>query len=636
MNLKTYIRESVTFTIPLNDRGVAFAPGEDYNLIFTAKRSEKDADLDALFQKASGAGITLDNTSALVSLVPDDTTDLEAGNIVYDIRAQHVVTGARKTVARGVLKLIQDVGREPETSVPVITIEPPLPFSTTAQSINAAVEKGTPANADRVPATDSEDGYKLVWFSWQTIKNIFFGDATTKADAAQAAAALDATTKANAAEAAAIAAAALDATDKANNAEANAIYAAALDATDKANNAEAYAIAVAALDATDKANNAEANAIAAAALDATDKANAAQAAAEATAAADPRHTDSREWTAATVDQAEAEAGSATTRRAWTALRVRQAIVGWVTGLSAKTTPVDADGVVLRNSAASNAPVFVSLTNLWTNWLKPILDGTLTIAGAKTWSGLQRATGQNAVPVTSDEVLVRAGLSDVFETLKTRRIVYFPANPFTFLSTGTGGRWSGAQTTPNAVTYITGTTAGSISSGYSGGNIAPVNTAGVAGDSPGVINFSRRNTVYWKVSFANVAANMTARAFWGGLFNPSAAQASSDPTSKSVGFRVDGTDLKLVVHDGTTLNVSASLLTITSSIIYEFILISDGNGNASLYNGSTFLGSLTGAPTGNTSPPTHYPVFIDAVSNGAASTDFRFGIYDRAVITGTIY
>jgi len=41
---------------------------------------------------------------------------------------------------------------------------------------------------------------------------------------------------------------------------------------------------------------------------------------------DPRLSDAREWTAATVDQAEAEAGTATTRRAWTAQRVRQAVV----------------------------------------------------------------------------------------------------------------------------------------------------------------------------------------------------------------------------------------------------------------------------------------------------------------------
>lgn len=43
-----------------------------------------------------------------------------------------------------------------------------------------------------------------------------------------------------------------------------------------------------------------------------------------------------EWTAATVSQAEAEAGASTTRRAWTAERVRQAIVAWWNGSAAKT------------------------------------------------------------------------------------------------------------------------------------------------------------------------------------------------------------------------------------------------------------------------------------------------------------
>lgn len=43
---------------------------------------------------------------------------------------------------------------------------------------------------------------------------------------------------------------------------------------------------------------------------------------------DSRLTDAREWTASTVSQAEAEAGSATTRRAWTAERVWQAVAAW--------------------------------------------------------------------------------------------------------------------------------------------------------------------------------------------------------------------------------------------------------------------------------------------------------------------
>lgn len=77
---------------------------------------------------------------------------------------------------------------------------------------------------------------------------------------------------------------------------------------------------------------------------------------------DPRLSDAREWTAATVDQAEAEAGTATTRRAWTAQRVRQAMLGWWGGFAAKTTPVDADSIVIADSAASNAPKRLSWAN----------------------------------------------------------------------------------------------------------------------------------------------------------------------------------------------------------------------------------------------------------------------------------
>lgn len=51
---------------------------------------------------------------------------------------------------------------------------------------------------------------------------------------------------------------------------------------------------------------------------------------------DPRFTDAREWTASTIDQTEAETGTATDRRAWTAERVRQAAIAWWNGSADKT------------------------------------------------------------------------------------------------------------------------------------------------------------------------------------------------------------------------------------------------------------------------------------------------------------
>jgi hypothetical protein len=47
-------------------------------------------------------------------------------------------------------------------------------------------------------------------------------------------------------------------------------------------------------------------------------------------------TNSREWTADTVTQAEAETGTATDRRVWTAQRVRQAVAAWWIGSTDKT------------------------------------------------------------------------------------------------------------------------------------------------------------------------------------------------------------------------------------------------------------------------------------------------------------
>lgn len=109
---------------------------------------------------------------------------------------------------------------------------------------------------------------------------------------------------------------------------------------------------------------------------------------------DPRLADAREWTAATVDQAEAEAGTATTRRAWTAQRVRQAVLGWWGGFAAKATPVDADSIVIADSAASNAPKRLS----WANAVAK-LKGTFVEGPASALDGqvmvFDGATGKKA-------------------------------------------------------------------------------------------------------------------------------------------------------------------------------------------------------------------------------------------------
>ena len=67
--------------------------------------------------------------------------------------------------------------------------------------------------------------------------------------------------------------------------------------------------------------------------------------------ADPRLTNAREWTATTITQAEAEAGTSTTRRAFTALSVRQAVVAWwnsITGVFGRDLVTSADSTTARS------------------------------------------------------------------------------------------------------------------------------------------------------------------------------------------------------------------------------------------------------------------------------------------------
>lgn len=73
---------------------------------------------------------------------------------------------------------------------------------------------------------------------------------------------------------------------------------------------------------------------------------------------DSRLTDAREWTASTISQSEAETGTSTTRRAFTALRVRQAVAAY-------TQPfTTADRVKLDDIAPGaqvNVPTNISIT-----------------------------------------------------------------------------------------------------------------------------------------------------------------------------------------------------------------------------------------------------------------------------------
>lgn len=81
-------------------------------------------------------------------------------------------------------------------------------------------------------------------------------------------------------------------------------------------------------------------------------------------------TNAREWTAATVTQAEAEAGTDTARKAWTVVRVWQAIAAWwaasamktkLDGIAAGATANSSDATLLNRSNHTGTQAFSTLT-----------------------------------------------------------------------------------------------------------------------------------------------------------------------------------------------------------------------------------------------------------------------------------
>lgn len=98
------------------------------------------------------------------------------------------------------------------------------------------------------------------------------------------------------------------------------------------------------------------------------------------ATSDVRLTNAREWTATTVTQLEAETGTDTTRRAWTAQRVFQAIAAWWATSAFKTK---LDGI--EAGAQVNVPTDLTLGTLTATTL-PVLSSTgadVTLPAATT-------------------------------------------------------------------------------------------------------------------------------------------------------------------------------------------------------------------------------------------------------------
>lgn len=110
---------------------------------------------------------------------------------------------------------------------------------------------------------------------------------------------------------------------------------------------------------------------------------------------DARLSDSREWTATTISQAEAEAGTATTRRAFTAQRVKQAIAA----IAPTVVPPPPVGLYTgSNQHETNFPIGHHVLVSNGTFLNNNSSGTLYVSNASPIKTYTWAFGSGAYPI----------------------------------------------------------------------------------------------------------------------------------------------------------------------------------------------------------------------------------------------
>jgi hypothetical protein len=165
---------------------------------------------------------------------------------------------------------------------------------------------------------------------------------------------------------------------------------------------------------------------------------------------DPRLTDAREWTASTVTQAEAEAGIATTRRAWTAQRVFQAIAAWWAASAMKTkldgiatgATANATDAQLRDRATHTGTQAISTVS----GLQTALDGKISTTERGVSGGIPTLDQFARIPASQlpsyvDDVLEYAATSNFPATGETGKI-YIAINGASAADPTKQYRWTG--------------------------------------------------------------------------------------------------------------------------------------------------------------------------------------------------
>lgn len=175
---------------------------------------------------------------------------------------------------------------------------------------------------------------------------------------------------------------------------------------------------------------------------------------------DSRLTDAREWSAPTVTQAEAEAGTSTNRRAFTPQRVAQAIVSWINQFGVKSVAGRIGDVALTKSDVGLSNVQnVDQTNA-----SNLLTGTVSAS---------------LIPILNQNTTGNAATATVLETSRTIAL--------SGGATGTATGFNGSSNITIPVTSVNATSlTGTIADARLGVNVALRNVTNTFTDSQRIV------------------------------------------------------------------------------------------------------------------------------------------------------
>ena len=139
---------------------------------------------------------------------------------------------------------------------------------------------------------------------------------------------------------------------------------------------------------------------------------------------------------------------------------------------------------------------------------------------------------------------------------------------------------------------TGTTSGS----YAIRKFSPSTQVGISrGRDAGIWDYSKQIVISGTGLYSNAQTNTNTRVSLGKVTGDN----NGDLARAGIGFKRVGTGaLQLMVHNGTTLTVSTNgTFTPTANQTFDWKIIADGAGNATLYVNETSVATTTGCPTG---------------------------------------